>query len=56
MAGSAPPAPPSVADVARLAGVSAATVSRAFNTPDLLVQDTLQRVQKAAAQPPASPS
>ena len=29
----APVQPPSVADVARLAGVSPATVSRAFNTP-----------------------
>lgn len=46
----APPAPPSVSDVARLAGVSPATVSRAFNAPDLLVPDTLQRVQRAAAQ------
>jgi LacI family transcriptional regulator len=39
-----------VSDVARLAGVSAATVSRAFNTPALLVPDTLQRVQRAAQQ------
>ncbi len=42
--------PPSVADVARLAGVSAATVSRAFNTPALLVPETLERVQLAARQ------
>lgn len=48
-----PPAryiPPSVSDVARLAGVSPATVSRAFNTPQRLVPDTLQRVQQAARQ------
>lgn len=48
-----PPArytPPSVTDVARLAGVSAATVSRAFNTPALLGAQTLQRVQRAADQ------
>jgi LacI family transcriptional regulator len=42
--------PPSVAEVARLAGVSPATVSRAFNTPELLVADTLTRVQHAARQ------
>jgi hypothetical protein len=42
--------PPSVADVARLAGVSPATVSRAFNTPALLVPETLERVQR----PPSS--
>ena len=45
-----PDSPPSVTDVARLAGVSAATVSRAFNTPGLLVPETLERVQLAARQ------
>ncbi|MBL0148909.1 MAG: LacI family DNA-binding transcriptional regulator [Ideonella sp.] len=41
---------PSVGDVARLAGVSPATVSRAFNAPTLLVPQTLERVQRAANQ------
>jgi LacI family transcriptional regulator len=45
-----PKPPPSVADVARLAGVSPATVSRAFNTPALLGAQTLERVQRAAQQ------
>ncbi len=44
------PAPPSVAEVARLAGVSPATVSRAFNSPALLESQTLERVQRAANQ------
>lgn len=44
------PTPPSVADVARLAGVSPATVSRAFNAPALLGAQTLERVQRAARQ------
>ena len=43
-------APPSVSDVARLAEVSPATVSRAFNTPALLEARTLERVQRAANQ------
>lgn len=42
--------PPSVADVAKLAGVSPATVSRAFNAPQLLGASTLERVQVAAGQ------
>lgn len=42
--------PPSVSDVARLANVSPATVSRAFNTPHLLGPETLERVQIAANQ------
>ncbi len=45
-----PYSPPSVSDVARLAGVSPATVSRAFNTPDLLGPETLERVRRAASQ------
>jgi len=34
--------------VARQAGVSIATVSRAFNTPQLVARDTLERVQRTA--------
>ncbi len=34
-------------DVALLAGVSSATVSRALNTPDVLDEETLSRVQEA---------
>jgi LacI family transcriptional regulator, gluconate utilization system Gnt-I transcriptional repressor len=49
------PAPPTrkpgvamtVKDVARLAGVSAITVSRALNTPGQLSRDTLRRVREA---------
>jgi LacI family transcriptional regulator len=39
-----------LAEVARLASVSPATVSRAFNTPTLLNADTLRRVTEAATQ------
>lgn len=38
-----------IGDVARLAGVSPATVSRAFNSPALLEARTLERVRQAAA-------
>ncbi len=38
-----------LADVARLAGVSPITVSRALNTPDRLTADTLARVREAVA-------
>ena len=37
-------------DVAKLAGVSIITVSRALNTPDRLAPDTLKRVENAIAQ------
>lgn len=40
-------APPTLADVAELAGVSRQTVSNAVNNPDLLREDTLARVQAA---------
>ncbi len=39
---------PSIQDVAKEAGVSTATVSRTFSTPDLLSQQTRQRVTEAA--------
>ena len=38
-----------LADVARLAGVSAITVSRALNTPALVSADTLAQVRDAVA-------
>lgn len=44
-----------LAEVARLAAVSPATVSRAFNTPHLLNADTLKRVTDAASQLNYSP-
>jgi len=43
-------APPTLADVAELAGVSRQTVSNAVNNPDLLRADTLARVQAAIEQ------
>lgn len=36
-----------MADVAKLAGVSAITISRALNTPDLVSRDTLKQVREA---------
>ncbi|MGZ4448248.1 MAG: LacI family DNA-binding transcriptional regulator [Nocardioides sp.] len=42
-----PATPPTLADVAELAGVSRQTVSNAVNNPDLLREDTLTRVQEA---------
>jgi DNA-binding LacI/PurR family transcriptional regulator len=42
--------PPTLADVAELAGVSRQTVSNAVNNPDLLRADTLARVQGAIDQ------
>ncbi|HEU4812308.1 MAG TPA: LacI family DNA-binding transcriptional regulator [Nocardioides sp.] len=45
--GRVPAAPPTLADVAELAGVSRQTVSNAVNNPDLLREDTLLRVQEA---------
>lgn len=38
-----------LSDVARLAGVSAITISRALNTPDRVSPDTLERVRDAVA-------
>ncbi len=45
-----PKPPPTLADVAELAGVSRQTVSNAVNNPDLLRADTLARVQQAIQQ------
>ena len=45
--GWAPATPPTLADVAELAGVSRQTVSNAVNNPDLLRPDTLTRVLEA---------
>lgn len=44
----APGSPATVQDVARCAGVSVATVSRAFNFPDRVQPDTLKRVLEEA--------
>jgi len=45
-----PVVPPTLADVAELAGVSRQTVSNALNNPALLRGDTLERVQAAIAE------
>jgi len=42
------PSRPSIVEVARKAGVSPATVSRAFNQPELLKPDTLARIEAVA--------
>lgn len=44
------PAKPSIEDVARLAGVSTATVSRTFSQPDIVSEKTRRRVQEAASE------
>ena len=51
-----PVVPPTLADVAELAGVSRQTVSNALNNPDLLRADTLDRVQAAVAELGYSPN
>lgn len=40
----------SIQDVARSAGVSTATVSRVLNTPDLVADETAEKVRKAVAE------
>ncbi len=42
------PVPPSIEQIARLSGVSTATVSRVFNAPDKVRADTRARVQATA--------
>src|SRR5690349_18626236 len=54
--GTIPVSPPTLADVAELAGVSRQTVSNAVNNPELLRADTLQRVQNAIADLGYSPN
>lgn len=49
-AGGAARAVPTLADVARRAGVSTATVSRCLNDPDRVVGETRARVQQAVAE------
>jgi DNA-binding LacI/PurR family transcriptional regulator len=49
-------APPTLADVAELAGVSRQTVSNALNNPALLRHDTLARVQSAVDELGYSPN
>ncbi len=51
-----PVVPPTLADVAEVAGVSRQTVSNALNNPDLLRADTLDRVQAAVADLGYSPN
>jgi DNA-binding LacI/PurR family transcriptional regulator len=51
-----PPSPPTLADVAELAGVSRQTVSNAVNNPDLLRADTLARVLDAIGELGYSPN
>lgn len=41
---------PTISDVAHLAGVSTASVSRFFNSPDMLVENTRVRIQEAVDQ------
>src|SRR6476660_1697015 len=54
--GRVPAPPPTLADVAELAGVSRQTVSNAVNNPDLLRTDTLARVQEAIEELGYSPN
>jgi len=54
--GRVPTQPPTLADVAELAGVSRQTVSNAVNNPDLLRADTLVRVQEAIEELGYSPN
>ncbi|MFA6574350.1 MAG: LacI family DNA-binding transcriptional regulator [Nocardioides sp.] len=54
--GRVPTQPPTLADVAELAGVSRQTVSNAVNNPELLRADTLVRVQEAIEELGYSPN
>lgn len=50
MANAKPAALPTISDIARAAGVSKSTVSRAFSHPQMLKEDTVEQIQAIAKQ------